>query len=51
MVFAWMPEIAIYFTDPVGHYPDFIGMLNLQFKPENGVISYEKWKELEIKEA
>ena len=49
MVFAWVPAIAIYFTDPDGHYLEFIGVLEGESKPENGVISYEKWKELENK--
>ena len=50
MVFSWVPAIAIYFSDPDGHYLEFIGILNGKSKPENGVISYEKWKELETEE-
>jgi len=47
MVFAWMPAIAIYFDDPDGHSLEFIGILNGKGKPENGIISYERWLELE----
>ncbi|MGY0406918.1 MAG: hypothetical protein ACWIPJ_00970 [Polaribacter sp.] len=50
MVFAWMPAISIYFDDPDGHTLEFIGILNGKSKPENGIISYEKWKELETDE-
>ena len=47
MVFGWMPAIAIYFPDPDGHVLEFIGILNGEGKPENGIISYERWLELE----
>lgn len=47
MVFAWMPAIAIYFDDPDGHYLEFIAILDGEGKPENGIISYERWLELE----
>lgn len=43
MVFAWMPAIAIYFTDPDGHYLEYIAMLDGQAKPELGVVSYGDW--------
>ena len=47
MVFAWMPAISIYFDDPDGHSLEFIGILKGKSKPENGVISYERWLALE----
>lgn len=50
MVFAWVPAISIYFSDPDGHELEFIGILDGKSKSENGVISYEKWVELEAKE-
>ncbi|MEO0896857.1 MAG: VOC family protein [Bacteroidota bacterium] len=50
MVFAWMPAIAIYFKDPDGHFLEFIGILEGKGKPENGIISYERWLELEQKD-
>jgi lactoylglutathione lyase len=50
MVFAWMPAISIYFNDPDGHSLEFIGVLKGKSKPENSIVSYEKWKELEAKE-
>lgn len=46
MVFAWMPAVAIYFTDPDGHYLEFIGILEGVPKPELGIISYEEWQTL-----
>lgn len=45
MVFAWMPAIAIYFTDPDGNWLEFIAVLDGEAKPELGVISYQKWVE------
>ena len=50
MVFAWIPAIAIYFDDPDGHSLEFIGILEGKGKPENGIINYEKWLELEENE-
>jgi len=47
MVFAWVPAISIYFDDPDGHILEFIGVLNGKSKSENGIVSYETWKELE----
>ena len=44
MVFAWMPAIAIYFSDPDGHYLEFIAVLEGEARPELGVVSYEDWK-------
>lgn len=49
MVFANIPAIAIYFSDPDGHYLEFIGKLPGKYSPEKGsmVISYDEWLELE----
>ena len=47
MVFAWMPALAIYFDDPDGHCLEFISILNGKAKPEAGIVTYEKWLELE----
>ena len=48
MVFTWMPAIAIYFSDPDGHYLEFIGRLPGESKPRRGseVVSYEDWIEM-----
>ncbi len=43
MVFAWMPAIAIYFTDPDGHQLEFIAILEGDGRPDLGVITYEEW--------
>ena len=49
MVFVNIPAIAIYFTDPDGHYLEFIGKLPGKYRPEKGslVVSYEDWLEIE----
>tara|TARA_R110001632_G_scaffold3751_6_gene16512 strand:- start:1711 stop:2172 length:462 start_codon:yes stop_codon:yes gene_type:complete len=49
MVFANIPAIAIYFSDPDGHYLEFIGILPGEHHPERGslVISYKEWVALE----
>ena len=49
MVFAWMPAISIYFNDPDGHSLEFISILKGESKPENGILTYEEWLELEKK--
>ena len=49
MVFAWMPAISIYFNDPDGHSLEFISILDGESKPENGILTYEKWLEIEQK--
>lgn len=50
MVFCWMPAISIYFTDPDGHYLEFIGILPGKTKSneEKRVVTYEEW--LKIKD-
>ncbi|WP_400078574.1 VOC family protein [Winogradskyella sp. R77965] len=50
MVFAWMPAIAIYFSDPDGHDLEFIGLLEGESSPTKLVLSYEEWKALETKD-
>ncbi|PQV48920.1 catechol 2,3-dioxygenase-like lactoylglutathione lyase family enzyme [Jejuia pallidilutea] len=50
MVFAWIPAIAIYFDDPDGHHLEFISVLDGKSNPENGIITYEHWLDLETKE-
>lgn len=47
MVFAWVPAIAIYFSDPDGHPLEFIGVLDGKSRPKEGVISYDEWLILE----
>ena len=50
MVFCWMPAISIYFSDPDGHYLEFIGVLKgkTQSNEEKRVVTYEEW--LKIKD-
>lgn len=43
MVFAWMPALSIYFTDPDGHELEFIAILEGKPQPELGIVSYEEW--------
>lgn len=49
MVFANIPAIAIYFSDPDGQYLEFIGKLPRKYRPEKGslVLSYEEWLDSE----
>ena len=47
MVFSWMPAVSIYFTDPDGHYLEFIAPLPGKPRPDLGVLSYEDWIKLE----
>ena len=50
MVFCWMPAISIYFSDPDGHYLEFIGILPGETQPneEKRVVTYTEW--LKIKD-
>ena len=52
MVFVNIPAIAIYFSDPDGHYLEFIGPLPGKYRPEKGslVVSYKDWLEIERNE-
>ena len=52
MVFANIPALAIYFSDPDGHYLEFIGKLPGKYRPEKGslVLSYADWLLLEENE-
>lgn len=45
MVFCWMPAISIYFSDPDGHYLEFIGILpgKPRSKHEKRVVTYDEW--------
>lgn len=45
-VFAWMPAVSIYFSDPDGHILEFLSMLPDEPKPEMGVVSWEEWESL-----
>lgn len=51
MVFVWMPAIAIYFSDPDGHYLEFIGILEgkTSTNDEKRIVSYEEWFKLKEK--
>ena len=51
MVFVNIPAIAIYFSDPDGHYLEFIGKLPGKYRPEKGslVVSYKEWLDIEKK--
>ncbi|MEM1002096.1 MAG: hypothetical protein AAGH46_05565 [Bacteroidota bacterium] len=52
MVFVNIPAISICFTDPDGHYLEFIGKLPGKYRPEKGalVVSYETWLDIEAKD-
>ena len=44
--------MLIYFSDPDGHYLEFIGKLPGKYRPEKGslVVTYEEWLEIEKNE-
>ena len=44
MVFAWMPAVAIYFSDPDGHLLEFIAMLPDEARPELDIVPWDKWE-------
>lgn len=48
MVFCWMPAVSIYFSDPDGHYLEFIGLLPGSTKgiDEKRVVTYKEWLEI-----
>ena len=48
MVFCWMPALSIYFSDPDGHYLEFIAILPGKAKSdeEKRVVTYEQWLEM-----
>ncbi|UFJ43127.1 VOC family protein [Brevibacillus humidisoli] len=43
-VFAWMPAVSIYFSDPDGHSLEFISMLPDEPRPDLGVVPWEQWE-------
>lgn len=49
MVFVWVPAIAIYFTDPDGHYLEFLGLLPGETQPdeEHRIVTYQEWLEMD----
>lgn len=48
MVFCWVPAVSIYFSDPDGHYLEFIGMLDGKTRgsSEKRVVSYREWLQM-----
>lgn len=45
-VFAWMPAVAVYFSDPDGHLLEFIAVLPDEAKPELGLVPWSEWERL-----
>jgi catechol 2,3-dioxygenase-like lactoylglutathione lyase family enzyme len=43
-VFAWMPAVSIYFSDPDGNSLEFISMLPDVPQPTLGVVAWEDWE-------
>ena len=52
MVFTNIPALAIYFSDPDGHYLEFLGKLPGKYRPELGslVVSYPEWLKMEAEQ-
>jgi len=46
MVFAWMPAIAIYFSDPDEHSLEFIAPLDGEPRPNLGILTWDEWQNL-----
>lgn len=45
-VHAWMPAMALFFTDPDGHSIEFISMLPDAPRPGIGGVSWPRWQEV-----
>jgi len=45
-VFAAMPAVSIFFTDPDNHSIEFIAMLEGEPRPELGIIPWSEWNKL-----
>jgi lactoylglutathione lyase len=43
-VFAWMPAVSLYWSDPDGHSLEFIAILPDEPRPELGVVPWEEWE-------
>lgn len=43
VVLAWMPAVAVYFTDPDGHLLEYIAMLEGAGRPDLGVVTWREW--------
>lgn len=47
-VFAWMPAVSIYFSDPDGHSLEFISILPDPPQPKLGVVAWEEWEKMQF---
>ncbi len=48
VVIGWMPALSLYFTDPDGHLLEYLAMLPEKPHPQAGVVSFTKWKEVQL---
>ena len=46
IVLAWMPAAAVYFQDPDGNLLEYLTMLPETPRPELGVVTWCRWKEV-----
>jgi hypothetical protein len=46
VVIAWMPAMAIYFSDPDGNSLEFIAMLDEPPHPELGVVALSQYRKM-----
>jgi lactoylglutathione lyase len=47
IVFAWMPAISLYFSDPDGHSVEYLAMLPGESRPAVGVVPWSRWQSLQ----
>ena len=42
-VIGWMPAAAVYFRDPDGHLLEYLAMLDVEPRPELGIVPWSEW--------
>jgi len=47
VVLAWMPAASLYFHDPDGNLLELLAMLPDAPRPEQGIVSWSRWKSIE----
>ena len=45
-VLAWMPAAAVYFRDPDGDQLEYLSMLDVEPRPELGILPWSEWAAL-----
>ena len=42
-VISWMPAASVYFRDPDGHMLEYLSMLEIEPRPDLGIIPWSEW--------